>query len=237
MGNLWANLNWIFWGQHEIYWPAFYVWPHQELRPMHSAQQWEQLNWWMTLSKSCGWWQPYKGIIFVCERPLRQDVDEQGRLHNASEPALLCRDGWPVYAWHGVRVPEQVILAPQTLKADQITKEPNAEVRRVMLERFGQDRYIRESGAELINEGVIPCEDSLWCTHTDDQHSARLYRAPLDDDEPLTMVEVINGTLEADGSAHRYWLRVPPNMQTAEQAVKWTLHFDKPKDARVLKQT
>jgi hypothetical protein len=36
------------------------------------------------------------------------------------------------------------------------------------------------------------------------------------------MVEVINATPEPDGSRKRYWLRVPPYMRTAREAVAWT---------------
>jgi hypothetical protein len=36
------------------------------------------------------------------------------------------------------------------------------------------------------------------------------------------MVEVVNSTAEPDGSRKRYWLRVPPEMQTAREAVAWT---------------
>ena len=39
------------------------------------------------------------------------------------------------------------------------------------------------------------------------------------------MVKVVNSTPEPDGSFKDYFLRVPPDMQTAHQAVAWT--FDK----------
>jgi hypothetical protein len=37
--------------------------------------------------------------------------------------------------------------------------------------------------------------------------------------EPIMMVEVVNSTLEPDGSRKRHWLRMPPEMQMARQAV------------------
>jgi len=36
------------------------------------------------------------------------------------------------------------------------------------------------------------------------------------------MVEVRNSTPEPDGMVKNYWLRVPPNMTTAREAVAWT---------------
>src|SRR5258708_19796990 len=36
------------------------------------------------------------------------------------------------------------------------------------------------------------------------------------------MIEVINRTPEPDSSFKHYWLRVPPTMRTAREAVAWT---------------
>jgi hypothetical protein len=41
-------------------------------------------------------------------------------------------------------------------------------------------------------------------------------------DEPIVAVEVVNSTRAPDGSFKRYWLRVPPEMSTAREAVAWT---------------
>jgi hypothetical protein len=45
-------------------------------------------------------------------------------------------------------------------------------------------------------------------------------------EEPILMVEVLNSTPEPDGSRKTYFLRVPPHMQTARQAVAWTFRMD-----------
>jgi hypothetical protein len=50
------------------------------------------------------------------------------------------------------------------------------------------------------------------------------------------MVRVENGTPELDGTRKSYWLRVPPNITTAQEAVAWT--FDtKAKDYQPQVQT
>jgi hypothetical protein len=46
-------------------------------------------------------------------------------------------DGWGFYAWHGVVVPEKVILAPETLTREDFLNEQNVAVRRVIQERIG----------------------------------------------------------------------------------------------------
>jgi len=132
--------------------------------------------------------------------------DDRGRLHSISGPAVAYPDGWAIYAVHGVRVPERVVMAPESLAVTEIEAEQNAEVRRVMVERFGPERYILESGAKLV--------------HTDE--CGALYRKEFKDDETLTMVHVVNSTPEPDGENKKYMLRVPPTVKTAREAVAWT---------------
>jgi hypothetical protein len=173
---------------------------------MRTDEQRHRLNWWLTLSRTTGWWHPFENIVVACERPARQAVDAEGRLHHESEAALLCRDGWPVYAWHGVRVPEQVITSPATLDPAAILAEQNAEVRRVMIERFGAERLMREAGA---TKRAVDDWGTLW-------------ELPLPRGETLTMVEVVNGSPEPDGSWKHYWLRVNPTAKTPLEAIAST---------------
>ena len=120
--------------------------------------------------------------------------------------AIEYPDGWGVYAWHGVRVPERVIRAPHSLTGQDILDERNAEVRRVMIERVGYERFLALSGAREIHADA----------------AGVLYRIELPDDESVVLVRVVNSTPEPDGSFRRYVLRVPPQIERARQAVAWT---------------
>ena len=46
------------------------------------------------------------------------------------------------------------------------------------------------------------------------------------DGERAQVVEVVNATPEPDGSYRRYFLRVPPQVRTAREAVAWTFGFE-----------
>jgi len=168
----------------------------------------------LLIGRSAGWWWPFEQVAILTERPCVLDLarDEQGRLHHPTGPVVGYPDGWAVWAWHGVRVPRQLIERPDTITVEQIRATRNVEVRWVLLERYGLDRYLRDADASLV--------------HVDEY--GRLWRCELPGDEPLVMVEVVNATPEPDGTSATYLLRVPPIVLTAKQAVAWT--FDMAED-------
>ncbi len=146
----------------------------------------------------------------MCERPAIQLVDSSGRLHCENGPALLCRDGWPVHAVHGVRVPAWVVEQKEQISVAKIEAEQNAEVRRVMINFHGSARFVTDSGLKAI--------------HQDD--FGTLYRKDYPDQSVFMAVKVVNSTIESDGSFKDYWLRVNHTLyggiKTAHAAVAST---------------
>jgi hypothetical protein len=165
------------------------------------------------VARSAGWWWPFAKVAVVCERPTALHRDEAGRLDNGDGPALAYPDGFALCAWRGMPVPAAFLAELATLTPDRIRAEENAELRRVMLEYYGYDRYLTDSGARPV----------------DRDETGTLWRIALEGDEPVVMVEVLNSTPEPDGSVRTYWLRVPPTTRTARAGVAWT--FGVPEEA------
>lgn len=164
----------------------------------------------MSLANHCGWWTPMTDVAIVQNRPVEIHRDDRNRLHCTTGPAVKYTDNSMsnVYAVHGVRVTKKVI--DRNFSVDEIENEGNAEVRRVMINIYGQSKYLMDSGAKKI--------------HTDD--FGTLYVKNIPNDEPLMMVKVINSTEEPDGSYKEYFIRVDPNayggLKTARAAVAST---------------
>ena len=78
-----------------------------------------------------------------------------------------------------------------------------------MLEFYGSERYIEDSFRQPMHE---------------DEYGS-LYRRLVEGSEDLVMVRVINSTPEPDGTRSEYWLRVPPHVRTAKEAVAWTFRL------------
>ncbi|MFD8465734.1 DUF6745 domain-containing protein [Streptomyces cyaneofuscatus] len=162
------------------------------------------------VARNAGWWWPYERAVVISERPEVLHRDEAGRLDHGAGPALAYRDGFVLYAWRGMPVPADFLAELASLTPQRIREEENAELRRVMLEFYGYDRYLTESGAEPV--------------HRDE--TGILWRIALDGDEDVVMVEVVNSTPEPDGTHRTYWLRVPPATRTAKDGVAWTFGLD-----------
>ena len=212
--NLWANLganigvnyeqSW-WWGQHEAYWVGHYAFM-REIGITYTKSDDRLLRLHEEVCRSCGWFWPYENICIISDRQTAVNKDDRGRLHNPGGPALAFRDGYSLYYIHGVAMSSDVIECPECLTVERIEAERNAEVRRVMLELFGVARYIEENGLSPVSSDEF----------------GSLYRKPQNGDEDLVLVKVVNSTPESDGTYKDYWLRVPPTMRTAREAVAWT---------------
>ncbi|MFF5920526.1 DUF6745 domain-containing protein [Streptomyces flavochromogenes] len=181
-------------GQHDAAWLAAFDGHGDRLAGLAAA------------AEHAGWWWPYENVAVICERPVELHRDEAGRLDRGDGPALAFADGFAVYAWRGMTVPADFLAGLAGLTPERIGQEENAELRRVMLEYYGYDRYLTASGAR----------------HEHRDETGVLWRIELADDEDVVMVEVVNSTPEPDGSHRTYWLRVPPTTRTAREGVAWT---------------
>ena len=122
--------------------------------------------------------------------------------------------------WGRVLIDGRIAFHPETLTVEEILAERNAERRRVMLEQFGFDRFMREAAAEVIDEDQ------------DAGGPRQLLHVPLEDDEDLVCISV-----RCPSTDRHYMIRVPPDMRTCHQAVAWTAGFDNPDDYRPLVET
>lgn len=148
-------------------------------------------------------------------------TDSENRLHSDNGPALLWK-GLTDYYWHGTRVPAHVIEHPGAITLDDIHFNRNMEIRRVMLERYGLDRFITNSRAK-----VIDTETFRGRTYTLYQHKHPSLT------ETIVVARVTNATPEPNGSFKDYWLRTPPWMTRVIDAVAWTFNMQ-PGDYRRL---
>lgn len=144
--------------------------------------------------------------VLVAQPPETLRYDDAGKPHCATAAALITRDGHKLYALNGVWVPDLCILEPARMTLKEIEMQPGVDTRARMIDAYGLERYLRETGA------------ILW----DKSSFGELYWKSQHAQSPLLAVRVTNSTPEPDGTFKHYMLRVPPHVQTAREAVAWT---------------
>jgi hypothetical protein len=199
-------------GSQDLYWIAWAKFA-EYIGVRLSKQQSRRLEIMRLIGFECEWWWPFEGFCFASERLLLAKFDDGQRLHSDDGPAVKYADGYSLFTWHGLRVPSWLIEDKARITPDAIEAEGNAELRRVMLEIFGFDRYIEARGARLIAE-----DECLGLPR-------QLFEIDLGG-EPIRVLRVINGTVEADGRQRQLHLGVPLECNTPHEAVAWSYGRD-----------
>jgi hypothetical protein len=175
-----------------------------------SREETAELQIWLELARNACAYSFFGGVCLVSNRPQILSCDQRGRLHHQSTAALSFADGRDLYSWFGVTCPREIIEEPDKITITRIETEENAEIKRILIDRFGVQRYLTESNNAKVHEDEF----------------GTLYVKRVDASEPIAMVRVTNSTPESDGTYKEYFLRVPPTVTTAREAVAWTFNLD-----------
>jgi len=219
-GQLWdqfgGQLRDQLWDQHglelspwaDAYWLAYYTCA----LPLAGLDASPKLDALADATRQLGWWWPMRGAVVLTDRPTVLHVDQQGRLHNENGPAIAYADGHRYFAWHGTRVPADLIETGWDVT--RIMAETNTEIRRCAIERMGWDRFVADSGLTLSDEADDPGNPG---------QVLRLFDVPRTVlDLPVRVLVCANATRERDGSRHTFGLTVPTDCRTAIAAAAWS---------------
>lgn len=190
--NIKSALNGAHWGSLELYWVGHFH-HARRLGVSFSNEENAKLDACLKTTEGHMWW-PFErpNCVVAVDRPCILETDNRGRLHNLSGPAVAYRDGYEAYAVEGVWLDKKTVMEPDKLTVQDVKNTRNAETRRAMLVVYGIPRYLRDTGAKLLDETEIE----------------RLY----DSDEGRFMICT-------DGSTGRiYSLAVPETVNTVSEA-------------------
>ena len=162
--------------------------------------------------------------------PIQRFTNEEGNLHKDDGPAYITptritwyrngrkhgldADKWGSisYYYEGVRIPPHFYTKPESLSITEVLAHTNTEVRYVGIKIVGMDRVLESNNTTII--------------HKDKQKNQILFQIKGIFEEPVSYVKVVNSTQEPDGTYKDYYLCVPPDMKTCQQAVAWTFRLE-----------
>jgi hypothetical protein len=121
--------------------------------------------------------------------------------------------------WRGAVVPPEVVFRPESLTPDQIFGEPNAELRRLMLERVGLERVLRRANALTLD------------SDTDAGGKRRLVEVSVAGDPRVYL------QCRCPSTGRHYLLRVPPGTPTCRHAAAWMAGLDDPEAYNPIEET
>lgn len=129
-------------------------------------------------------------------------MDNENRLHAEGEPAISFADGYSLYSYHGVTLPEKYgIVHPNQWQSKWLLEETNAELRRVLRQGIGYDKICQDLQA---------IELDYWQEYT---------LLKIDVDIDIEQIYLLKMTCPSTGFLHV--LRVPPDMNSAQNAIRW----------------
>ena len=162
--------------------------------------------------------------------PIQRFTNEEGNLHKDDGPAYITptritwyrngrkhgldADKWGSisYYYEGVRIPPHFYTKPESLSITEVLAHNNTEVRYVGIKIVGMDKVLESKNTTII--------------HKDKQKNQILFQIKGIFEEPVSYVKVVNSTQEPDGTYKDYYLCVPPDMKTCQQAVAWTFRLE-----------
>lgn len=143
-----------WWGQHEAYWIATYLFCREVLSVAYGEEKNKYIDLWAEVCQSCCWWWPFEETCVISERPTACHLNADGRLHCENGPALAFNDeNCQLYSLNGVIVSKWLVETPaEQIDPTEVAKEKNAEVRREIVRKIGVERVCHKLGAKVIHK-------------------------------------------------------------------------------------
>ena len=149
----------------------------------------------------------------ICDRPEKIFYNEMYKLHNPDGPAVAYRDGFcEVHSINGYQLStaaaEKIIYHPESITVKDIREEYNSEIARMMVEKYGLEKYLMETGVEVLDVDTLTLKGSA-------------VRTLVRDDKGFKWL------IGSDGSTERtYNMAVPEEVTTCRDAHNAICGFD-----------
>jgi hypothetical protein len=165
------------------------------------------------LQEMCGGAFMVDNRVYLYPKPKHMHVDTNRMAHSNNSPAISYGE-FNIYAWHGVEVPEKVIMRPNDITPNDILTERNATLARIKLEQLTVPNFFAKAKVKIEDS------DSDSAGNTRNLLSIPLLN-PGWGDPCIKCVQVI-----CPSTNKTYLLRVPPAIRTCHEAIAWTFNMD-----------
>ena len=146
-------------------------------------------------------------------------IDIGGTQITAAEPSQFEGNQ---FAWRGFQISGRALFQPESIDPKEIFRERNAEIRRLMAERYGIGKLFENLRHRVLDKDVDPGGERRLINLTRVR--------PFGQDVRLL-------DCRCPSTARRYLLEVPQTVETCHAAAAWLAGFDNPDDYHPQKET
>lgn len=170
----------------------------------------------MQLAEEVGWWWPFENVAIVTDKPSEIHTDAQHRLHADLKPALLYPDGWALYYWHGIKMPEEFILkSADALDIKKALTSENATIRLFIIQKCG---FLRLKN-QIPNTLISKTDSAELLEFNINNIKVRGLHVKWTDKHGLVLETII----PVPRTKTQFSDNCPDNIDDAEQVRRWTL--------------
>jgi hypothetical protein len=148
------------------------------------------------------YWVTTTKVIALTLPVMRIEDDWRHQFHADGQPAVQWSDWECYYFWRGTQIPQKYgAVLSLDWRSQWLLEEPNAELRRVLIQGIGYECIVQELGAVELD---------TWR-----EYSLLKIQADIDV-EPIHLLK-----MTCPSTNHIHVLRVPPNLTSAREAIRW----------------
>ena len=114
----------------------------------HDRKIWQVTR---SILENCGLMFLHEKTCYVCDRPRILSLNNSNYLHGEGKPAMQFADGFSIYAYHGILLPEDYgKLLPSQWPSEWLSSEDNSTLRQAILEKERYQKLSRKLPADCI---------------------------------------------------------------------------------------
>ena len=144
----------------------------------------------------------FENVCIVSKLPKSVLKDDRDRLHSVSGAAVTFRDGFSVYAIHGVRFDEKLFndVSKRKLAPNKLLQLQNTDQRFVAINHYGFEKLIDDLDKTLLDEG---------------RFGNKLYSISFND---VILKALVYPDIDGNGKRVSF---VPPELEKADESMAW----------------
>ncbi|MFX0022136.1 MAG: DUF6745 domain-containing protein [Candidatus Hermodarchaeota archaeon] len=152
----------IYWGNTDIYWIGFYLFPLMFLDIKYSSFEEESLKACYNIVQKTGFVFYFEKICFIIDRPI--EIHKKGNLlHKDGGAAVKYKDGYSIWCLNGINVSREIAETPaDKLDCKLLLTEKNVEVRREIIRKIGIKRICEDLNAKCIDTYKTKRKYNIW---------------------------------------------------------------------------